>query len=461
MIQSRKGRDKLLLALWQLAIIILSVCLTRLVPFTDIQDLSVLSLLVLHVIVYYISDTYDDFLTRGYLLEFLAVLKYSALMALLITLSSFLLKDNFIVSRRGLLALSLINTVCMYGFNLIMRRHYRKKRLLSMSAKQIYAITVSGYLDNLRANFADGGYDYSNDQLQAVCLLDIPEGLLLPGLIIVKPEDMVDFATHAVVDEVFINLPSDRYPVSDYIAQFEAMGVDVSLNINALEYQSFGAKRIQQLSNYSVVTFSSTFYKSSHVIAKRLLDIIGASLGLLMCFLVALVLAPFIKADGGPLIFKQPRVGKNGRVFTFYKFRSMTVDAESRKKELQGQNTVSGLMFKVDHDPRVTKVGRIIRKFSLDELPQFWNVLKGDMSLVGTRPPTVDEYEQYTPRQKRRLSFKPGITGLWQVSGRSDIKNFEDIVALDLAYIDNWTIWSDVKILLKTLKVVLLGTGAS
>lgn len=138
----------------------------------------------------------------------------------------------------------------------------------------------------------------------------------------------------------------------------------------------------------------------------------------------------------------------------------MRVDAEEIKQQLMNQNTMQGGMFKMDNDPRVTTIGRFIRKTSLDELPQFWNVLIGDMSLVGTRPPTIDEYEKYTPEQKRRLSFKPGITGLWQVSGRSEIKNFDEVVKLDVAYIDDWTIWKDIEILLKTVKVVFMREGA-
>ena len=138
----------------------------------------------------------------------------------------------------------------------------------------------------------------------------------------------------------------------------------------------------------------------------------------------------------------------------------MRIDAEAIKEQLMDQNTMQGGMFKMDNDPRVTKIGRFIRKTSLDELPQFWNVFIGDMSLVGTRPPTVDEYDQYTPEQKRRLSFKPGITGLWQVSGRSKITDFDDVVKLDVAYIDNWTIWKDIEILLKTVKVVFIRDGA-
>ena len=180
----------------------------------------------------------------------------------------------------------------------------------------------------------------------------------------------------------------------------------------------------------------------------------------MICGLVSIVLVPLIRKDGGPAFFVQKRVGKNGRYFNFYKFRSMRVDAEEIKKDLMAQNTMTGGMFKMENDPRVTPIGRFIRKTSLDELPQFYNVLIGDMSLVGTRPPTVDEYQEYTPAQKRRLSFKPGITGLWQVSGRSEIKDFDEVVKLDVAYMDGWTIWRDIQILLKTVKVVLRKEGA-
>lgn len=143
-----------------------------------------------------------------------------------------------------------------------------------------------------------------------------------------------------------------------------------------------------------------------------------------------------------------------------YKFRSMYMDAEERKKELMAQNKMSGPMFKMDDDPRVMPIGRFIRKYSLDEFPQFWNVLKGDMSLIGTRPPTVDEFEQYEFHHKVRLSIKPGLTGLWQVSGRSDITDFEEVVRLDDQYIREWNLWMDVKIIWKTVGCVMVSKGA-
>ena len=206
--------------------------------------------------------------------------------------------------------------------------------------------------------------------------------------------------------------------------------------------------------------FAKTFEKNKMII-KRAIDIVGALIGLLVTAVVTIFVAPAILIESpGPIFFKQKRVGKNGRYFYMYKFRSMYRDAEERKKALMEQNEMKGLMFKMTDDPRITKVGRFIRATSIDELPQFFNVLKGDMSLVGTRPPTVDEFMQYAGYHKRRLSIKPGITGLWQVSGRSNIEDFEDVVKLDLEYIDNWSLALDIKILFKTVLVVFKKDGS-
>jgi exopolysaccharide biosynthesis polyprenyl glycosylphosphotransferase len=266
------------------------------------------------------------------------------------------------------------------------------------------------------------------------------------------------------VDEVFIQLADIQKRenfLKNMILEFEKMGVVVNLNLDLFNLGESGQKQIYKLGQYHVVAFSSRLFDYRMVILKRLFDIIGALVGLVLTVLVGIVLAPFLLLESpGPLIFSQQRVGVNGRIFRFYKFRSMYVDAEARKAELMEQNEMKGLMFKMENDPRVTKVGAFIRKTSLDELPQFWNVLKGDMSLVGTRPPTVDEYQKYSYYQKRRISFRPGITGLWQISGRSDITDFDEVVKLDLEYIDNWSLLLDLKIILKTILVVFRGSGA-
>ena len=207
--------------------------------------------------------------------------------------------------------------------------------------------------------------------------------------------------------------------------------------------------------------FAPTVISPGKLALKRFVDKIGGIVGTVLSLPIILIVAIPLKIESpGPLIFKQQRVGKNGRIFNIYKLRSMYQDAEERKKALMEQNKMDGHMFKMDNDPRITKVGKFIRKTSIDELPQFWNVLKGDMSLVGTRPPTVDEFEKYESQHKRRLSMKPGITGKWQVSGRSDIQDFEEFVKLDCEYIDEWSPFLDIQILFKTVGVVLTHKGA-
>ena len=221
------------------------------------------------------------------------------------------------------------------------------------------------------------------------------------------------------------------------ILELEKMGIVVNMNIDIFNLGVEDSKRVYRLGYYYVVAFTSRLFDYRLLLIKRLMDIVGAIIGLLLTAVVIIFIAPAILLESpGPLIFKQKRVGRNGRIFYFYKFRSMYQDAEERKKELMEQNEMQGQMFKMENDPRITKVGNFIRKTSIDELPQFWNVLRGDMSLVGTRPPTLDEYENYESYQKRRISFRPGITGLWQISGRSNIKSFDEVVKLDLEYID-------------------------
>lgn len=207
---------------------------------------------------------------------------------------------------------------------------------------------------------------------------------------------------------------------------------------------------------------------------KRCLDIVGSLVGCIVTILILLIIGPIIYvASPGPIIFKQTRVGQNGKLFKLYKLRSMYLDAEERKKNLMEQNRVNdGFMFKLDFDPRVignrvlpsgekkTGIGEFIRKTSLDEFPQFFNVLKGDMSLVGTRPPTVDEWEKYEFHHRARLATKPGITGMWQVSGRSNITDFEEVVRLDMKYINEWNFGLDIKILLKTVLQVFKQDGS-
>ena len=254
----------------------------------------------------------------------------------------------------------------------------------------------------------------------------------------------------------------DRERMERIIDVVGEMGIDSMVTLDSFAMETFDSK-MEDFGTLEVVRFAPRIFSELELFIKRVMDIIGALIGCIFTIIIGIFVVPAILIeDGGPVIFKQKRVGKNGKYFYIYKFRSMYRDAEERRKKLmkEGGNEMEGAMFKMKDDPRITKVGKFIRKTSLDEFPQFFNVLKGDMSLVGTRPPMVDEYQQYSNHHKRRLSLKPGITGLWQTSGRSEITDFEEVVRLDCYYIDHWSILFDIKILLMTVFAVITGKGS-
>ncbi|HEY9061622.1 MAG TPA: sugar transferase [Pseudobacteroides sp.] len=275
-------------------------------------------------------------------------------------------------------------------------------------------------------------------------------------------EDLEVIIKQNAVDEVIFALPRDYLgEVERYVLMCEEMGLTVRMILDLYDLK-IAKTYISNVGTLPMLTFDSVSLNQAQLFLKRLMDIIGASIGIVLTSIVALFTVVAIKVESpGPAIFAQNRVGLNGRTFKLYKFRSMCVDAEKKKAELQKYNQVEGgLMFKVKNDPRITKVGGFIRKTSIDELPQFVNVLKGEMSLVGTRPPTLDEVSKYENYQRRRISIKPGMTGMWQVSGRSSIMDFDEVVRLDTKYIDEWSIFLDIKIILKTILVVFKKRGA-
>ncbi len=275
-------------------------------------------------------------------------------------------------------------------------------------------------------------------------------------------------------DALCIGSEKTVYPKS-LMENFLIMGITIHFSLSELDEFKFATSDVQEIGDYKVISNSIRFVSDRSLLLKRLLDIAGGLVGTLVTGLLCLTIGPIIYIKSpGPIFFAQKRIGMNGRVFKMYKFRSMYMDAEKRKAELMAQNKIQGgMMFKMDDDPRIIGsekkgkdgkpkgIGNFIRNTSLDEFPQFINVLKGDMSLVGTRPPTLDEWSKYDLHHRIRMSAKPGITGMWQVSGRSTITDFEQVVELDRQYIENWSFLLDIKILVKTVEVVLKHDGAS
>ena len=276
------------------------------------------------------------------------------------------------------------------------------------------------------------------------------------------------------IDEVLIVISEALPYPTELISQLTETGVTIHLNLAKITNVPGKKQFVEKVGNYTVLTTSINYASSKQLMLKRMMDIVGGLVGCIFTGIICIFVGPAIYlASPGPIFFAQERVGKNGKKFKMYKFRSMYMDAEERKAELMKDNKLGdGKMFKLDFDPRVignkilpdgthkTGIGDFIRRTSLDEFPQFFNVLKGDMSIVGTRPPLISETNLYELHHRARLAIKPGITGMWQVSGRSDITDFEEVVHLDKEYITNWNIELDIKILFKTILVVFRKDGS-
>jgi len=260
-------------------------------------------------------------------------------------------------------------------------------------------------------------------------------------------------------DEVLITIPSERELINLIISKIRRRDVQIRIVPEMFNLMTSSVE-VGQLGPVPYMRIVKTPMQGAPLVVKRLFDVMVTLFAVVLLSPVLAAVACTIKVDSpGPVIFKQKRIGKNGELFDFYKFRSMVFDAEELRAELAAANEADGPVFKIKEDPRVTRVGRFIRKYSIDELPQFFNVLKGDMSLVGPRPPLPDEVEVYGNIEWRRLEVIPGITGLWQVSGRSEV-SFHKWMELDIYYIENWSFWLDLKILMQTIPVVLTGKGA-
>ncbi len=283
-------------------------------------------------------------------------------------------------------------------------------------------------------------------------VFDLSVGLdAFESFLLARPTDVVLFALPR-------DSTRDGFRIDAFLQLCERLGVPAHVLVNLGDVLQFYSTSFSQLDGQPMLVFHPPGLDPDRALVKRTVDVAGAAVGLAVTVVLTPLVALAILIDSGrPIFFHQERVGRNGRRFRIHKFRTMAVGAEGRKAALAELNEMDGPIFKIAADPRVTRAGRVLRRLNLDELPQFWNVLKGEMSLVGTRPPTPDEVEHYEAWHYRRISIRPGITGLWQVSGAHRIRDFQEIVRLDLKYIDEWSLWLDVKILARTL--LCLGRG--
>lgn len=426
-------------------------------------------LVLIQFTVAFFGNNYKGIIHRGIGVEFLSVIQHVTVIEVIFVTYEFLIKETAALSRYVVLVSWGLSIGLCYVARLLLKAYVRQ-RLMSErhQGKMLVITTQARSLNCMNALLSKKVRDYR------ITCISMPEEDFggtetISGLDLVYGDEAFwEYVRTNVVDEVYVDTFHSPDELNVLVDKLLVMGITVHIGMNFLP-EELPNTFVEKLGRVHVLTTTIKTARTWEIAAKRLMDIAGGLVGLVMMSIAYIFIAPIIKkASPGPVFFKQERVGKNGRTFYLYKFRSMYLDAEERKKDLMAQNEMQGLMFKMENDPRIIGsekgpgkgIGNFIRKTSLDELPQFWNILKGDMSLVGTRPPTKQEYEQYELHHKIRLSMKPGLTGMWQTSGRSDITDFEEIVKLDASYIENWSLWLDVKLLVKTVFVVFKKEGS-
>lgn len=418
-------------------------------------------------------ETLKNVIKRGYYKELSITVKHVVVIVLLAVLYLFTIRSDQHFSRAVLFLMGFLYAVLTYCTRIWWKRILRRK-MKDGGARSLLLVTTSDMAENVIRDIRENNYEMFSISGLAVIDRDMT-GEEIHGVPVVANRDSAaSYICKEWVDEVFVLIHrSYDYP-QEMIDRFVETGVTVHINLAQISQVNGKKQFVERIGNYTVLTTSINYMRVRQALLKRLLDIAGGVAGCLLTAVIFIFVAPAIYISSpGPIFFSQIRVGQNGKKFKMYKFRSMYLDAEERKEELMKENRVGdGMMFKLEFDPRVignrilpngkkkTGIGQLIRVTSLDEFPQFFNVLKGDMSLVGTRPPTVDEWEKYELHHRARLAIKPGITGMWQVSGRSEITDFEEVVKLDTEYIREWSFGLDLKILFMTVLSVVKRDGS-
>ncbi len=421
------------------------------------------------------TDTMHDVLKRGHWQNFKITLEHTLTLTALAIIFLFFSKTGQRYSRLNMVYLLTSYFLLSYGTREIWRAAIRRnigkvasdRSLLILTDSQTAQETVKAMRSNNFARMILHGVALWDDGSELSEICGVP--------VVARGKEIIPYIRGTWVDEVLV-VPSDFTDCPrDILDAIQQMGITIHLNLAKISGSMGGKKFVEKIGPFICLTSTLNYASPPALFAKRVMDIVGGLIGCLFTGIIYLFVAPAIrKASPGPIFFAQTRVGKNGRTFQMYKFRSMYPDAEARKAELMKDNKLGdGKMFKLDFDPRVignkilpdgtrkTGIGDFIRRTSLDEFPQFFNVLKGDMSIVGTRPPLPSETQMYELHHYARLAIKPGITGMWQVSGRSDITDFEEVVRLDKQYIENWDLGLDIKILLRTILVVFRKDGSA
>ncbi|MCI5849886.1 MAG: sugar transferase [Lachnoclostridium sp.] len=425
------------------------------------------------LLVIFFMGPMKDVLKRGHYREFVVTIRHGLIVGALAMLYMFAFQEGQYYSRLAFFLFIGMYIIITYVVRELWKKRLRKK-MVNGGDRTLLIIATEDIAEQVIKNIKE--HNYARYIISGVAILgkDL-RGKTIDGVpVVAVGEDAPKYICNEWVDEVFLGT-SDNTPYPEILIE-QLTETGVTLHMSLAKITSVPGKKqfVEKIGNYTVLTISINYASSSQLFIKRMVDILAGLAGCIATGIIFIFIGPLIYfSSPGPIFFSQERVGQNGKKFKMYKFRSMYMDAEERKAELMKDNKLGdGKMFKLDFDPRVignkvlpdgrhkTGVGNFIRSFSLDEFPQFYNVLKGDMSLVGTRPPLPSETSLYELHHHARLATKPGVTGMWQVSGRSDILDFEEVVKLDREYISNWSLELDIKIFVKTFLVVLKKKGS-
>lgn len=429
-------------------------------------------LFLLDAVVLIMMNSMHNVLKRGYYKEYAATFKHTILLFILVTGFLFVMKYGGSYSRLVITFTGIFYFVISYLTRILWKKVIIRRGQNKDKKSTLVAVLQPGSAEQMLRRLQENPTD--EYRIVGVALTGDDNREEIQGIpVVAKLEDVANYICSRWIDAVYIDSPTADERITKLIRDCRQMAIPVHYHTPGMT-QEGALQFVEKVGGTTVMTTTVSYATPRQLFIKRSMDILGGLVGSVFALLVMAIIGPIIKKKSpGPILFKQERIGKNGKHFKFLKIRSMDINADARKKEFMEQNRVKdGMMFKLDFDPRIigneilpdgtkkTGIGEFIRKTSLDEFPQFFNVLKGEMSLVGTRPPTVDEWEKYEFHHRARLACKPGITGMWQVSGRSEITDFEEVVKLDTQYIENWSIGLDIKILLKTIKAVFKHEGA-
>lgn len=442
-------------------------------PYQNVNYLNLsIVLTFIDVTVLFYNSSLKNVLKRGYYNEFTKTVSHSLLVLVLVSFYLFSTQSGQTFSRI-VIYLFVIFYILLSYFTRILWKRFLLSGKVALDKPSVVIITNDARACDVVNQFITGSN--GRHMLTGVCVYDqdIIGGYVAGINVVANSENVLEYLCRNWVDEVYVSLPNNKQ-TKKLIDKLAIMGMIVHVEMEYYSNPDWPTQVIEEVADSTVLTIGMNIVTPKQIFMKRTMDICIAVVGCLITIVLTIIVGPLIFINSpGPIFFAQTRVGRNGKTFKMYKFRSMYLDAEERKAELMKENRVKdGLMFKLEYDPRIIGckkradgtikkgIGNFIRDWSIDEFPQFFNVLLGHMSVVGVRAPIVSEYEKYSLHHRARLAFKPGITGLWQVSGRSNITDFEDVVELDTKYIKNWGIGQDFKILFKTVKVVLFREGA-